>query len=35
LKVWRKGRLLAQTPEVVTGLNVPGRPETVRFLVTR
>ncbi|MHB1124552.1 MAG: amidohydrolase family protein [Ramlibacter sp.] len=31
LKVWRKGKLLAQTPEVVTALRVDGRPASVRF----
>lgn len=31
LKVWRKGKLLAQTPEVVTALRVDGRPAAVRF----
>ena len=32
LKVWRKGRLLAQTPEVMARLSLPGRPDTVGFL---
>jgi cytosine deaminase len=33
LKVWRKGRLLAETPEVLTRLAVgEGRPSTVSFL---
>ena len=31
LKVWRKGQLLAQTPQVVAQLNVPGRPQGVAF----
>jgi cytosine deaminase len=31
LKVWRKGRLLAQTPEVVAELTVAGRPQRVGF----
>jgi cytosine deaminase len=31
LKVWRKGVLLAQTPEVAAQLNVAGRPAQVRF----
>jgi cytosine deaminase len=31
LKVWRKGRLLAQTPEVLAQLHVAGRPPAVRF----
>ena len=31
LKVWRKGKLLAQTPEVLAQLYVTGRPPTVRF----
>ena len=31
LKVWRKGRLLAQTPEVAARLSLEGRPEYVRF----
>jgi cytosine deaminase len=32
LKVWRKGKLLAQTPEVLAQLSLPGRPDTVGFL---
>jgi cytosine deaminase len=32
LKVWRKGELLAQTPEVVATVTLPQRPEAVRFL---
>jgi cytosine deaminase len=32
LKVWRKGVLLAQTPEVAAQLMLPQRPEAVRFL---
>ena len=32
LKVWRKGKLLAQTPEVVAHLKLKGRPEAIRFL---
>jgi len=35
LKVWRKGQLLAETPEVAARLQLPGRPEAVRFLATR
>jgi cytosine/creatinine deaminase len=31
LKVWRKGQLLAETPEVATRLHVAQRPETVTF----
>jgi cytosine deaminase len=31
LKVWRKGMLLAQTPEVAAQVNVPGRPARVTF----
>ncbi len=31
LKVWRKGLLVAQTPEVVAQLHVPGRPDAVTF----
>ena len=31
LKVWKKGQLLAQTPEVVANLNVAGRPDAVTF----
>lgn len=31
LKVWRKGKLLAQTPEVVTRLGLPARPSQVKF----
>jgi cytosine deaminase len=32
LKVWRKGQLLAQTPEVVASLALASRPGPVRFL---
>jgi cytosine deaminase len=32
LKVWGKGKLLAQTPEVVASLRVGGRPAALRFL---
>ena len=31
LKVWSKGKLLAQTPEVVANLRVDGRPAAVSF----
>ncbi|NKE64684.1 amidohydrolase family protein [Ramlibacter sp. RBP-2] len=31
LRVWRKGRLLARTPEAVTALQLDGRPASVRF----
>ena len=31
LKVWKKGRLLAQTPEVLTRLQLAGRPDSVCF----
>ena len=31
LKVWRKGKLLAQTPEVVAQLSLDGRPATASF----
>ena len=31
LKVWRKGKLLAQTPEVLTGLHLNGRARSVSF----
>ena len=31
LKVWKKGRLLAETPEVAAKLHTPGRPERVTF----
>jgi len=31
LKVWRKGKVLAQTPEVAAQLSLPGRPERIRF----
>jgi cytosine/creatinine deaminase len=34
LKVWRKGKLLAETPEVVAGLRVEGRPQFVTFTRT-
>jgi cytosine deaminase len=32
LKVWRKGRLLAESPEAVAALHVDGRPASVRFI---
>jgi len=32
LKVWRRGRLLAQAPELAVQLAVDGRPASVRFL---
>ncbi|MDB5869894.1 MAG: N-isopropylammelide isopropylaminohydrolase, partial [Polaromonas sp.] len=32
LKVWKKGKLVAETPEVVAQLQLPGRPDGVRFL---
>jgi cytosine/creatinine deaminase len=32
LKIWRKGKLLAQTPEVTATLGIEGRPSAVRFL---
>ena len=32
LKVWRQGKLLAETAEVVARLQLPGRPDAVRFL---
>lgn len=35
LKVWRKGLLLAETPEVVAKLHTPGRPERVAFQAGR
>ena len=31
LQVWRKGKLLARTPEAVTALRIDGRPASVRF----
>ena len=31
LKVWKKGQLLAQTPEVVTSLTVANRPSQTAF----
>lgn len=31
LKVWRQGRLLAETPAVVPTLKIPGRPAATRF----
>ena len=34
LKVWRQGKLLAETPEVLARLQLAGRPDTVRFLHT-
>ncbi|MEO8119877.1 MAG: amidohydrolase family protein [Rhodoferax sp.] len=33
LKVWKKGMLLAQTPEVVASLQLAGRPDGVDFLL--
>jgi cytosine deaminase len=35
LKVWRKGRLLAETPEVAARLHVAQRPQAVSFLRER
>ena len=35
LKVWRKGKVVAETAEVVSRLDVPGRPGSVRFLARR
>ena len=32
LQVWRKGKLLAQSPEVAPQLHLPQRPSTTRFL---
>jgi cytosine/creatinine deaminase len=32
LKVWKKGQLLAETPEIVSSLTLQGRPTRVRFL---
>jgi cytosine/creatinine deaminase len=32
LKVWRKGRLLAESPELVATLDLPGRPGQTRFM---
>ena len=34
LKVWRKGKLVAQTPEVVARLALPGRSLSTRFMVS-
>ena len=34
LKVWRKGRLVAETAEVVARLRVEGRPENIAFVPT-
>jgi cytosine deaminase len=31
LKVWRKGKLLAETPEVAAALHLEGRPSSTRF----
>jgi len=31
LKVWKKGKLLAETPEVSARMHVPGRPESLLF----
>jgi cytosine deaminase len=31
LKVWKKGRLLAETPPVAATLRLPGRPDAVTF----
>ena len=35
LKVWRKGVLVAETPEVVAELRLQGRPDAVRFLAAQ
>ncbi len=35
LKVWRKGTLLAETPEVAARLRIEGRPQTVDFSIQR
>lgn len=35
LKVWKKGKLLAQTPEVSAQLQLPGRSATTGFMVSR
>jgi cytosine/creatinine deaminase len=35
LKVWRKGQLLAQTAEVASTLQLPGRPAHTAFLHER
>ncbi|MEP6771385.1 MAG: cytosine deaminase, partial [Polaromonas sp.] len=32
LKVWKKGVLLAETPEVVAALQLPNRPPATRFM---
>jgi cytosine deaminase len=32
LKVWRKGKLLAESPEAAATLHVEGRPPAVRFV---
>jgi cytosine deaminase len=34
LKVWKKGKLLAQTAEVVANLRLPQRPSTTSFMVS-
>ena len=31
LKVWRKGKLVAETPEVAAGLQLPNRSKVVDF----
>jgi cytosine deaminase len=35
LKVWRKGRLVAQTPARTATLTLPDRPEKTSFLHTK
>lgn len=35
LKVWRRGRLVAQTPARTAALALPGRPEQTSFLHTK
>jgi cytosine/creatinine deaminase len=35
LKVWKKGRLISETPALAAKLNLPGRPPTSAFLHTR
>jgi cytosine deaminase len=35
LKVWKKGEILAETPEVSTQLQLPGRLPSTRFTLSR
>lgn len=34
LKIWKKGKVVAETAEVVSGLHLGGRPDAVSFAAT-